>query len=152
MWGRRGRRNPMDGRQRSARGEARAGARLVRELEAFLSGSSEDWFFTRGQHIPAWAYVNKVAHADPDRLGQLAAWAPNEPSHCHGWREAVAILARDTIEAGARDPRAIRRIQLDSLVTLELQLISRTARVAPRALVALGRACLRDDTTWDPPA
>ena len=151
MWGRRWRRNEMDGRRRSARGEARAGARLVREVEAFLSGSSEDWFFTRGQNIPAWAYVNKVAHADSDRLGQLAAWAPKESSHCHGWREAVAILARDTIEAGERDPRAIRRIQLDSLVSLELQLILRTGRVAPRALVALGRAHLGDNPTWDPP-
>jgi hypothetical protein len=121
-------------------------------VEAFLSGSSEDWFFTRGQNIPAWAYINKVAHADPDRLGQLAAWAPVEPSRCHGWREAVAILARETIEAGERNPRAIRRIQLDSLVGLELQLISRTSRVAPRALVALGRACLTDHPDWDPPS
>jgi hypothetical protein len=140
----------MDGGQRSARGEARAGVRLVREVEAFLSGSSEDWFFTRGQNIPAWAYINKVAHADPDRLGQLAAWAPDEPSRCHGWREAVAILARDTIEAGDRDPRAIRRVQLDSLVGLELHLITRADRVAPRTLVALGRACLSDDPEWDP--
>jgi hypothetical protein len=53
---------------------------------------------------------------------------------------------------GARDPGAIHRIQLDSLVGLELQLISRTVTVAPRALVALGRACLSDSPTWDPPA
>jgi hypothetical protein len=144
MWGRRGRGRGRDRRQRSSRGEAKALARMVREVEAFLSGSSEDWFFTRGQSIPAWAYINKIAHADPDRLRQLAAWAPVEPSRCHGWREAVAILARETIEAGESDPRAIRRIQLDSLVGLELQLISRTSTVAPRALVALGRACLTD--------
>jgi hypothetical protein len=125
---------------------------LVREVEAFLNGSSEDWFFTRGQHIPAWAYINRVAHADHDRLGALAAWAPDEPSRCHGWREAVAILARDTIEAGERDPRAIRRVQLDSLVSLELRLISRAGKLGPRALVALGRACLRDDPLEDPPA
>jgi hypothetical protein len=125
---------------------------MVREVEAFLGGSSEDWFFTRGRNIPAWAYINKVAHADPGRLGWLAAWAPDEPSRCHGWREAVAILAQDTIEAGERDPRAIRRIQLDSLVALELHLITRTGRVAPGALVAMGRECLSAHPDWDPPS
>jgi hypothetical protein len=124
---------------------------MVREVEAFLSGSAEEWFYTRGEAIPAWAYINKVAHADPDRLGRLAAWAPDEPARCHGWREAVGVLARDTIAAGARDPRAIHRIQFDRLIGLELQLISRSSRVAPETLVELGRASLNDQGTWEPP-
>ena len=96
--------------------QARAARRLVREVEAFLTGSSQEWFFTRGRDIPGWAYINKVAHAEPTRLAQLAAWAPDESTRCRGWREAVGILARDTIRAGACDPRAIRHIQIDRLV------------------------------------
>jgi hypothetical protein len=121
-------------------------------VEAFLTGSSQEWFNSRGRDIPAWAYVNKVAHADPSQLGQFAASAPDEPSRCRGWREAVAILARDTIQAGAGDPGAIHHIQIDRLVTLELGLISRADKVAPDALVALGQACLNDDGNWLPPA
>jgi hypothetical protein len=124
---------------------------MVREVEAFLTGSAEEWFYTRGEDIPAWAYINKVAHADTDRLGRLAAWAPVEPTPCHGWREAVGVLARDTIAAGARDPRVIHRIQFDRLIGLELQLISRSSRVAPETLVELGRASLNDHGTWEPP-
>jgi len=152
MWGGRGRRKAARGGGRTARGEVKAGVRLVREVEAFLSGSSEDWFFARGENIPAWAYINLVAHADPDQLGRLAAWAPDESASCHGWREAVAILAKDTIEAGQHDHLAIRRVQLDNLVGLELRLIADTGKMAPRSLVALGRACLGRRPTWDPPA
>ena len=128
--------------------QARAARRLVREVEAFLPGSSQEWFFTRGRDIPGWAYINKVAHAEPTRLAQLAAWAPDESTRCRGWREAVGILARDTIRAGAGDPRAIRHIQIDRLVALELVMISRASKVAPQGLVALGQACLSDDGPW----
>jgi hypothetical protein len=150
MWG--WRRSRKSGRTGGASpGEIKAGARLVREVEAFLSGSSEQWFFARGEDIPAWAYINKVAHAEPDHLCQLASWAPAEASRCVCWRDAVAILAKETIEAGESDPSAIRRIQLDGLAALESQLISRTVKVAPQALVALGRACLGDRPSGDPP-
>jgi hypothetical protein len=149
MWGRRRRRKPEKLRRCPSRREAKAGVRLVREVEAFLTGSSEEWFFAHGEDIPVWAYVNKVAHAEPDTLGKLAAWAPDEASGCTCWRDAVAILAKETIEAGESDPRVIRRIQLDGLLRLESRLISREARLAPHGLVALGRACLSDHPTWD---
>lgn len=149
MWGRRRRRKPEVVQQCPSRRETKAALRLVREIEAFLDGSSQEWFFARGEDIPAWAYINKVAHSDPDRLEKLAAWAPDKSAGCSCWRDAVAILAKETIKAGESDPRAIRQIQLDGLLTLESRLISRDAKLAPHALVALGRACLSEHPTWD---
>jgi hypothetical protein len=118
---------------------------LAQEVEAFLSGASGKWFLARGRDVPVWAYVNRVAHAEPDLLTQLAARAPEEEFDCFSWRAAVALLAKETVQAGDGDPGAIRRIQLDRLVALESQLMSGNERdFAPAQLLALGRAFLRD--------
>ena len=125
--------------------EARAGVRLAQEVEAFLSGASGEWLLARGRDVPVWAYVNRVAHAEPDLLSQLAARAPEEEFDCFSWRAAVALLAKETLQAGDGDPGAIRRIQLDRLMALESQLMEgNESDVAPAQLLALGRSFLRD--------
>lgn len=131
--------------------ETRAGARLAEEVEAFLSGSSCEWYVSRGRALPPWVYVNRVAHAEPDRLRQLAMDAPGGSHPALSWRQAVALLAREILRVGQSDRGSIRRIQLGSLVSLESQLISRASEhIGPEQLVALGCAYLRDSPSCGP--
>ncbi len=162
MWKWRRRRESQRVRDHSLSRETRSGTRLAREIEAFLSGSSGEWFIARGREVPTWAYVNRVAHAGPDVLWQLAAWQsgpttrlPTQPERQAdglGWRGAVAVLAGEVLELSGSDPCAIRQIQLDRLLPLESALMSRTTRpISPEQLVARGRACLRDHPSCEPP-
>ncbi|HWC38193.1 MAG TPA: hypothetical protein VG476_06675 [Acidimicrobiales bacterium] len=162
MWKWRRRRESQRVRDHSLSRETRSGTRLAREIEAFLSGSSGEWFIARGREVPTWAYVNRVAHADPDVLWQLAAWQPGPRARLTtqpesqadrlGWRGAVALLAGEVLDLGGSDPCAIRQIQLDRLLPLESALMSRTAGpISPEQLVARGRACLRDHPSCEPP-
>jgi hypothetical protein len=152
MWRwRRRREDPNIGWVSSTR-EARAGARLADEVEAFLSGMSGRWFLARRRDVPTWSYVNRVAHAPPDALRQLATWAPAGAFNDVSWRETIGLLAEEILEAAKGDPASIRRIQLDRLIPLELQIMSSGARiVAPCELLALGRACLHDHPSYGPP-
>jgi hypothetical protein len=131
-------------------------------VEAFLSGSSAELFLARGREVPTWAYVNQVAHAEPDLLWQLAAWEPvwearaarppGGPAGTLSWRGAVAVLANEILRLGGSDPTSIRTIQLDRLLPLESVLMAPMARpVSPEQLVARGRACLRDHPSCEPP-
>ena len=162
MWKWRRRREAQGIRDHSLSRETRSGARLAREAEAFLSGSSAELFLARGRDVPTWAYVNQVAHADPDLLYELAAWepalgtGPTSPSEgwvgSLSWRGAVALLANEVLQLGRCDPRAVRRIQRDRLLPLESVLMAPLARpVSPEQLVARGRACLRDHPSCEPP-
>jgi hypothetical protein len=162
MWKWRRRRESQRIRDHSLSRETRSGTRLAHEIEAFLSGSSGEWFIARGREVPAWAYVNRVAHADPDVLWRLAALKPGR-NQCPttqpqgqvdglGWGGAVAVLAGEVLELGGSDRCAIRQIQLDRLFPFESALMSRTARpISPEQLVARGRACLRDHPSCEPP-
>jgi hypothetical protein len=162
MWKWRRRRETQRVRDHSLARETRSGARLAREVEAFLSGSSGQWFIARGREVPTWAYVNQVAHGDPGHLWQLAAWDPvrgaGRTRHAGrqvqslSWREAVAVLASEILQLGGRDPGSIRRIQFDRLFPLESALMAPMARpIGPEQLVARGRACLRDHPSCEPP-
>jgi hypothetical protein len=162
MWKWRRRREAQRVRDHSLSRETRSGVRLAREVEAFLSGSSGQWFIARGREVPTWAYVNQVAHGDPGLLWQLAAWEPAReagwtrqpggPVQSLSWRGAIAVLAYETLQLGGCDPGSIRRIQLDRLLPLESALMAPMARpISPEQLVARGRACLRDHPSCEPP-
>lgn len=159
-------------RDHSLSRETRSGARLALEVEAYLGGSSHEWFVARGREVPAWAYVNQVAHAEPGLLRQLAAWQSPRDAGAGGrtdetarlttrpggrvgrltWRGAVAVLAAEVLDVGGSDPSSIRRIQLDRLQPLESALMARLARpMSPEQLVSRGRAYLRDHPSCEPP-
>ena len=162
MWKWRRHREAQGIRDHSLSRETRSGTRLAREVEAFLSGSSGEWFIARGRDVPAWAYVNQIAHSEPDLLWQLAAWQPAREARLTtqpdrrvdslSWRGAVAVLASEILELGGSDPGSIRQIQLDRLQPLESALMAQTTRLAsPEQLVARGRAYLRDHPSCEPP-
>jgi hypothetical protein len=117
----------------------------VDDVAAYLAGRLVEYRSGRGRGVPAWAVLNRVAHAEVDELAGLAGGAGEgrEP----GWLSAQRSLAADLLEG--RDPQEVAGIQREVLVPLELWLIARSetetvsgrwaAELAADVLAACGR-------------
>jgi hypothetical protein len=125
---------------RSRRGGALEGAgeSIATEVEAYLSGSYRELLERRGEAIPAWAWLNGVAHGSPDRVRRAAS--ERSP---YG-RAAIAADRAWGGGAGAgggrrgRPPRGeitLEDLQHEMLIPLELAL-ARDAGVAAAACTA----------------
>lgn len=119
---------------------------LASECEAFLAGRFAMLFDRRGEPVPAWAWLNPLAHATRDEIEALAAGAG--PPHRLGqrlcdWREAVASVAADLLRL-SRDEASLRSLQLAALLPVELALMGDKARLAstPEELLRTARAAL----------
>lgn len=100
----------------------------VDDVEAFLAGCLVEHLSAAGRPVPAWAVLNKVAHAGIDELADLArsaggvgATEGREPV----WRCAQRSLAADLV-GGAGGPDEVVSTQRAVLVPLELWLIERS--------------------------
>ena len=125
---------------------------LADECEAFLSGSFADLQGSRRRPVEAWAWVNRVAHAEPEEVKALAArsavwrgrgfWRGG--LRTRRWKRAVSDIARDLVSLSEGKPRVIRRLQARALVPLELELaaMGRRYRVTPEVLVVRARGAL----------
>jgi hypothetical protein len=51
---------------------ADAGSRLIDESETYLSGHYADWLTSQGRKVPAWAWINRLAHGCDDEIVELA--------------------------------------------------------------------------------
>lgn len=113
------------------------------ELEAVLAGRYVEWLRGRGEPVPAWAWLNGLAHGG---LGDVSALAAQR--HLFGrvrdWRRARRLLAGEIV-AVAGDRLGV--VQREVLVPLELRLAARgndaaldPARLAARVLMALDRS------------
>jgi hypothetical protein len=89
---------------------------VVAECEAFLDGSYSDYLVVHGRAVPAWAWLNKIAHGDDEHLGRVAAG--DDPLVPADWRVTLSLLAR----------RATEEVQRNVLVPLELELIEADLR------------------------
>ncbi|MGH9258762.1 MAG: hypothetical protein ACRD08_02520 [Acidimicrobiales bacterium] len=104
-------------------------AALTGETEAFLEGRIVEHLVAAGRVVPTWAVLNKLAHASPTELADLAetdgipgtTTLPREPAY----RAAQRSLACRLLACGAV-PEEITRIQQTVLVPLELRLIERS--------------------------
>ncbi|MBO0713196.1 MAG: hypothetical protein J2O39_01535 [Acidimicrobiales bacterium] len=119
---------------------------LASECEAFLAGRFAGLLDRRGEPLPAWAWLNPLAHATRAEIEALAARAG--PPHRLGqrlcdWREAVATVAADLLRL-APDDQSLRSIQLAVLLPVELALMGDKARLAgtPEELLRTTRAAL----------
>lgn len=129
-----------------------SGQEIAEECEAFLSGSFADFQGSRRQPVEAWAWVNRVAHAEPEELRALASrstmWRDGGLRRggfrTRRWRRAVSDMARDLLSLAEGKPRIIKRLQGRALVPLELELAARGNRypVTPEVLVAKARGAL----------
>lgn len=94
------------------------------ELDCYLAGSYAEWLLRRHRSVPAWAWVNPLAHCtlaelDDLRMGEF-------PSTDHDvdvslWQQVVMFLANEVLER-VDDDDALRELQRAVLVPIELRL------------------------------
>jgi hypothetical protein len=109
--------------------------KLVAECEEFLKGRLAEQWAKEDRHVPAWAWINVLAHGSASRLetlrdGELGALRAGEPS----WNQALSFLASAVIGAAQAAGCRIDKLQHDVLVPLELELLTSTAP-SPHELV-----------------
>ncbi|HTN80249.1 MAG TPA: hypothetical protein VMK16_11285 [Acidimicrobiales bacterium] len=107
---------------------------LVAECESFLGGAYVERCEARGVSVPAWAWMNVLAHGTE---AEIRAAAANRPEHDDG-RQALAFVAGelvDLIDDGSLDLEVFQR---DVLVPLELDVLGcpTTATWRPGQLAA----------------
>jgi hypothetical protein len=135
-------------RLKKRRGDGTEGA--LREAQAILSGRAVEWFEERNTRIPAWAWVNVLAHATPVRLRQLVAIG--HYAHPSSWDCTLGASAAELVTAGCT-PVGILRLQREALVPLELDLLAgRTASPSkPSQLTVLIRKVMQQRHAWPEP-
>lgn len=103
------------------------------EFDAFLSGTYADWLLAHRQAVPAWAWVNRLAHAT---VGQLEEYATaSAPAHFQDeaavWELLNSFLSQEVL-ARAGDDARLEILQREILVPTELRLAEKWwATVAP---------------------
>lgn len=100
------------------------------EIEAFLSGRLVDRIAASGHAVPAWAVLNRLAHADRSELIRLVEGVGHDrlahPSATQSpWLAAERFVAGHLL-ARAKTPEDLARIQSAALVPVELSLIERS--------------------------
>jgi len=97
------------------------GSAVAEEAAAYLQGRllERQRDAGAGGRVPAWLWLNAVAHGDAARLHELAEPPRPGPSPVAGWRSARAVLAHEALQRCGDDPAALRNLQLRALVPLE---------------------------------
>lgn len=115
------------------------GAALAAECEAFLAGHYADHLVREVQIVPAWAWMNLIAHGTEDQIREAATTFV-----ARGWPGASRFLAGELIDLVESGLEPLDELQRSYLVPLELELASLpwTARWSPAQLVAAVLATL----------
>ena len=93
------------------------------EWEAFLAGRWADHLWARGDAMPSWAWLNRVAHASEAELRTMSRARSEAPSHgCEGWGELQARVAGALLTQAAHGPLGVSALQQLILIPLELRL------------------------------
>lgn len=126
------------------------GEALGDEVEAFLGGWLVEHLRAVGRAVPAWAVLNKPAHATVEELMDLARPGDGVRADDAGgrepvWRCAQRSLAADLLDA-VTTPDEVLGIQRAVLVPLELWLIerSKTERISARRAIQIASEVLAD--------
>ena len=101
---------------------------LVLECEAFLSGQYAQCLRDSDRGVPAWAWLNVLAHGSDGQLGGLASANPGHepaPTPATAWPSAMALLAREILNRVAQGGETLAELQRLALVPLELDFASR---------------------------
>jgi hypothetical protein len=103
---------------------------LADEVEAFLAGRLVDHMIVARQPVPAWAVLNRLAHADRSDLvrfveGANVDWVVHPSSRQPYWVASERFVAGHLL-ALAGTPDDLGRLQRATLVPLELRLVERT--------------------------
>jgi hypothetical protein len=103
---------------------------LADEVEAFLAGRLVEHLCATRRPVPAWAVLNRLAHADRSELVQFVEganvdWTVHPSSGQPYWAPAERFVTGHLL-ARARTPEDLGPLQRAALVPLELGLIEQT--------------------------
>ncbi|MBO0732581.1 MAG: hypothetical protein J2P57_25195 [Acidimicrobiaceae bacterium] len=102
---------------------------VVDEAVALLSGRCVERFTGTGRRVPRWAWLNAVAHAQPEDLqGISAAGRLADPG---SWAAAIGRVADELLDA-ADSPDQVGRLQAELVVPLELDVLADNHRLPVR--------------------
>jgi len=116
------------------------------DVEAFLGGDLVEHLVSERQPVPAWAVLNKLAHATVQELADLAGPdgdpASDERAPC--WKRSQRSLAAELLEGATTD--GLAEIQRTVLVPLELWMIdrSRSETITSRRVIQTATEVLDD--------
>jgi hypothetical protein len=109
---------------------------LTDELVAIVEGRVVEYLVNRRMVVPAWAWLNLLAHGLEVDLIETAG-NPRRRHQRSSWAAARRFLAAEVLDAAACEG-SLLELQRRVLVPLELELMERTRRVtSPIALVRL---------------
>jgi len=113
---------------------------LVDECEAFLHGTFAEILVSLDAPVPAWAVLNRLAHASLDEIFLIEAGLVSRPL----WFDAEQELARELLDLAGNDGERVRRLQRSALVPLELWLAGkgRSTELGADAVLALASESL----------
>ncbi len=97
---------------------------LVRECDAFLSGTLAEYLDEQGKVVPVWAWTNLLAHGCPEQVTDCVSSPTHPRDSDNDWSVARSLLAFeifDLMEAGY----PLEELQQDVLIPLELDLAER---------------------------
>jgi len=116
-----------------------AGTPLAAECGAFLDGSYAEHLVDRVQIVPAWSWLNLLAHGTEAEIRDAA-----RSSTGRGWRGARRFLAGEVVDRIESGHGPLEELQRSALVPLELKLASlpSAARWGPGQLVVAVLAIL----------
>jgi len=108
---------------------------LAAECEAFLQGRYMQWLENRGRPVPAWAWLNGLAHGSPPVVVALAARRgdPNDPN------DLVAGLASAVLYNIGQHDDSLAVVQESRLVPLEAKLFQYSGSAPPEDATELAR-------------
>jgi len=113
-------------------GEKRHAGLLVGDCEAFLTGRIAERIERRSGCVPAWAWMNLLAHGTEEEL--RAECGTSRPPWTPVWRQARSYLAGEVLDF-ADACGSLSEIQLRVLAPVELALTSPPVGYDPRKWV-----------------
>ncbi len=99
------------------------GPQLVRECEAFLSGRLAEEMELTEQPVPAWAWLNMLAHGNIRQMRAMAGGALVRPiAGLEAWQRGLGFLAREVLAVLDEHRCSVEDLQRQVLVPLELEM------------------------------
>jgi hypothetical protein len=103
--------------------EGGAGRGLGDECEAFLAGEWAEYRLARGQVVPPWAWLNRVAHAPANGL-VLAIRIPSSARETDEWTRLRTCVVESLFRQAEENRMTVTELQRAALVPIELALFA----------------------------
>lgn len=129
----------MQWRDRSDERVGTSDSWIVEQCSAFLNGTYRELLERRRQSVPAWAWINVLAHCEEDEVKRRAA-VPVGQDDCDSY---VSRLARHTLVKMRNEGVTLKEVQNTILVPLELALAASVGPATPEQ-TTLSRAVARE--------